>query len=104
VLLKRSTSAGSSTAAPAFGGATAVDGPFNELAAPYAGGYFLGDYQGLVATSGSTVVPFYARTNCADGDSTTQPSCRAATSVLPHTNPTPTGLNSTDVYAGPVSS
>ncbi len=102
VLLKRSTSAGSSATAPAFGSATVVDGPDNGLAAPYAGGYFLGDYQGLVATSGATVVPFYARTTCADGGPTTQPSCRAAASVLPPVDPTPTGFNSTDVYAGPV--
>ena len=102
VLLKRSTSAGSSTTAPAFGSATVVDGPDNGLAAPYAGGYFLGDYQGLVATSGATVVPFYARTTCADGGPTTQPSCRAAASVLPPVDPTPTGFNSTDVYAAPV--
>ena len=102
VLLKRSTSAGSSTTAPTFGSATVVDGPDNGLAAPYAGGYFLGDYQGLVATSGATVVPFYARTTCADGGPTTQPSCRAAASVLPPVDPTPTGFNSTDVYAAPV--
>jgi hypothetical protein len=102
VLLKRSTNAGSSISAPAFGGATVVDGPDNGLAAPYAGGYFLGDYQGLVATSGSTVVPFYAQTTCADGGPTTQPSCRAAASVLPPADSRPTGFNSTDIFASPV--
>jgi len=103
VLLKRSTSAGSSAVAPAFGAATAVDQTFNDLAAPYAGGYFLGDYQGLAATTGSTVVPFYARTTCADGGPNSQPSCRAAASVLPPVDPAPTGFNSTDVFASPVS-
>jgi len=42
-----------------------VAGPFNLTIAPNAGGYFLGDYQGL-ATAGDAFVPLFARTN--DGD------------------------------------
>lgn len=37
-----------------------VAGPFNELAAPFAGGYFLGDYEGL-GTVGKTFVPFFVQ-------------------------------------------
>ena len=96
--IRHSTSAGSSTTAPTFDGPTLVDGPFNNLAAPDSRSYFLGDYQGLVANS-SGFIPFYVKTNCADGGPTTQPSCRALQSVLNPTNPTPTDNNSTDVYA-----
>ncbi len=46
----------------AFGGETHLAGPFDLLTAPYADGYFLGDYQGLV-TSGTTFRPFYAAAN-----------------------------------------
>ena len=95
---QHSTSPGSSATAPTFDGQTTLDGPFNNLAAPYAGGYFLGDYQGLVANA-SGFVPFYVKTNCSDGSATTQPSCRAIRSVLNPTDLTPTRNNSTDVYA-----
>jgi len=100
LFLGHSTSPGSSAAAPTFDTLGAVDGPLNNLAAPVARGYFLGDYQGLVANA-SGFVPFYVKTNCADGGSTTQPSCRAIGSVLNTTDRTPTGANSTDVYASP---
>jgi len=100
LFIRHSTSPGSSSTAPAFDAPTAVDGPFNNLAAPDAGGYFLGDYQGLVANA-SGFVPFYAKTNCADGGPALQPSCRAIQSVLSPTDVTPTGNNSTDVYAAP---
>jgi BNR repeat-like domain len=98
LLIRHSTSPGSSAAAPAFDSASVLDGPFNNLAAPDAGGYFLGDYMGLVANSGG-FIPFYVKTNCADGNATTQPSCRAIRSVLNPTDLTPTKNNSTDVYA-----
>jgi hypothetical protein len=39
---------------------THIAGPFNELAAPFAGGYFLGDYEGLSAI-GSTFLPFFVQ-------------------------------------------
>jgi hypothetical protein len=99
LFIRHSTSAGSSTTGPAFDAASPVDGPFNNLAAPVSRGYFLGDYQGLVA-NGSGFVPFYVKTNCADGGPT-QPSCRAIQSVLNPTDRTPTSNNATDVYAVP---
>jgi hypothetical protein len=39
-----------------------VAGPFDMRTAPDAGGYFLGDYEGL-GTAGSTFYPFFAATN-----------------------------------------
>jgi hypothetical protein len=42
-----------------------VTGPFNFLAAPTAGGYFLGDYEGLAA-NGSGWLAVYDKTNCND--------------------------------------
>jgi BNR/Asp-box repeat len=96
--IRHSTNPGSSTTAPTFGAPTKLDGPFNMLAAPWAGGYFLGDYQGLTATAAG-FLPFYVKPNCADGGSSTQPSCAALTSVLSPPDLTPTDDNSTDVYA-----
>jgi hypothetical protein len=100
LFIRHSTASGTSATGPTFDAATLVDGPFNNLAAPVSRGYFLGDYQGLVANS-SGFIPFYVRTNCADGGPTVQPSCRAIKSVLNPTDPTPTGNNATDVYAAP---
>jgi hypothetical protein len=102
LFIQHSTSAGSSSVGPAFDAASPVDGPFNNLAAPVSRGYFLGDYQGLVANADG-FVPFYVKTNCADGGPSTQPSCRAIQSVLNPTDRTPTGNNATDVYAVPAS-
>jgi BNR repeat-like domain len=98
--IKHSLTAGSSSTAPTFDTTTVVDGPFNNLAAPVSRGYFLGDYAGLVA-NGSGFIPFYVKTNCADGNATTQPSCAAIQSVLSPTNRAPTDNNSTDVFAAP---
>lgn len=100
LMIRKSTAPGGSTAGPTFGSATVVDGPFNNLAAPVARGYFLGDYQGLVAAS-TGWVPINVKTNCADGGPTGQPSCRAIQRVLPPTDRTPTHNNATDVYAYP---
>ena len=98
LIIRHSTSPGTSATAPTFDQPSVLDGPFNNLAAPLAGAYFLGDYQGLVP--GSTgFIPFYAKTTCADGNATSQPSCRAISSVLGPTDPTPTGNNATDVFA-----
>ena len=96
--IRHSTNAGNSTTAPTFDAPTQLDGPFNMLAAPWAGGYFLGDYQGLAAT-GTGFLPFYVKPNCADGGASTQPSCAALTSVLSPPDLAPTDNNSTDVYA-----
>jgi len=90
--IQKSTSAGSSSTAPTFGTRTAVSSEFNGLAAPFAEGYFLGDYQGLAANS-SGFIPFNVLTNCDDA------SCLALTSVTNPANLTPTNKNSTDVYA-----
>jgi hypothetical protein len=73
--------------------ASPTAGPFNMLAAPFARGYFTGDYEAL-ASIGSSFLPFYVQSNCADL------SCRALTSVVAPANRTPTNNNSTDVYAG----
>src|SRR5207248_5006803 len=41
-----------------FTSETKLDGPFDDLTAPQAGGFFLGDYQGL-ATAGTTFISFF---------------------------------------------
>lgn len=92
--IQKSTSAGSSTTPPTFGSRTAVSSEFNGLAAPFAEGYFLGDYEGLAANA-SGFIPFNVLTNCDDG------SCLALTSVTSPANLAPTNKNSTDVYAFP---
>jgi hypothetical protein len=68
-------------------------GPFNMLDAPFARGYFTGDYESL-AVRGSSFAPFYVQTNCQDR------SCSALRSVINPANRAPTGNNATDVYAG----
>jgi hypothetical protein len=73
--------------------ASVVAGPFNMLNAPFASGYFTGDYQAL-ATSGTSFLPFLVATNCTDL------SCSALTSVTPPANRAPTNKNSTDVFIG----
>ena len=73
--------------------ATTVLGPFNMLDAPFASGYFTGDYEGL-ASSGTAFLPFVVATNCTDL------SCRALTSVAAPANRAPTNNNSTDVLVG----
>jgi hypothetical protein len=55
-----------------FGSDIHISGPFNDLAAPNAGGFMLGDYSGLAA-SGTTFNPFFVQTNCPD--STLASSC-----------------------------
>ncbi len=92
--IQKSTSAGNSSTAPTFGPRTAVSGEFNGLAAPFAEGYFLGDYEGLAANANG-FIPFNVLTNCDDA------SCLALTSVTNPANLTPTNKNATDVYAFP---
>ncbi len=46
-----------------------VDGPFDIENAPVAGGYFLGDYEGL-ASIGTTFTSFFSETTATDKDST----------------------------------
>jgi hypothetical protein len=88
-----SGSAFDSTSIDAEVSATTVSGPFNMLDAPYARGYFTGDYEAL-ATMGSTFVPIFVQGTCGN-----DLNCRALTSVKPPADRTPTGNNSTDVYA-----
>jgi hypothetical protein len=73
---------------------TLVAGPFNMLDAPFALGYFTGDYQGL-ATAGGRFVPVFVQGACG-----TSLACRALASVTPPADQTPTGNDSTDVYVG----
>jgi hypothetical protein len=75
-------------------GASLVAGPFNMLDAPYAGGYFTGDYEALL-TSGTSFVPVVVQGTCG-----TTATCRALTSVVSPADPTPTDNNSTDVFVG----
>lgn len=74
--------------------ATAVSGTFNMLDAPFARGYFVGDYEGL-ATTGTGFVPIFVQGTC--GASLT---CSALTTVTPPADRTPTGRDSTDVFVG----
>jgi hypothetical protein len=74
-------------------GATLIN-RFNMLDAPFALGYFTGDYEALV-TSGTSFVPAFVQGTC--GNALT---CRALTSVTPPADRTPTGNNSTDVFIG----
>jgi hypothetical protein len=91
-------SAFASTSIDSAVAATTIAGPFNMLDAPFAGGYFTGDYEAL-ETSGTgasaTFVPVFVQGTC--GMSL---DCRALTSVTPPADRTPTGNNSTDVYVG----
>ncbi len=45
-----------------FGNEAHISGPFDMLAAPYASGFFVGDYEGI-ATNGLTFVPFFVQAN-----------------------------------------
>jgi BNR repeat-like domain len=100
LFIQESTTAGSSTTPPTFGGAALLGTEFNGLAAPWALGYFLGDYEGLTANS-SGFIPFNVVTHCDDNPSSTGPTCRALTSVVNPTNLQPTGAHATDVVAFP---
>jgi hypothetical protein len=101
LLKKFSTAAVSGGGAGSIEGLTAADvtaasptaGPFNMIAAPFARGYFTGDYEALTSI-GSSFMPFYVQSNCSSL------SCRALTSVFAPANRTPTNNNSTDVYIG----
>jgi len=44
---------------------THVSGPFNMLAAPFASGFFVGDYEGF-ASAGTAFHPFFVQVNCND--------------------------------------
>jgi hypothetical protein len=78
--------------------ATTVLGPFNMLDAPFAGGYFTGDYEALLTTgtgSAATFDPVVVGGAC--GTST---SCSAVKSVVAPTSTAATGNDSTDLFFG----
>jgi hypothetical protein len=75
--------------------ANLVAGPFNMLDAPFAVGYFTGDYQALLTAADGGFMPAFVQGAC--GPST---SCRALASVTPPTDRTPTENDSTDVFVG----
>jgi hypothetical protein len=58
--------------AAAFGPDTHVAGSFNMLAAPNAGGFFVGDYE-AIGVNGATFLPFFVQTNCATTTCTANP-------------------------------
>jgi hypothetical protein len=77
---------------------TIVAGPFNSLDAPFALGYFLGDYEALLSSgsgAGAGFVPVLVAGAC--GSSL---SCSALTSVTAPANRAATGNDSTDVFVG----
>jgi hypothetical protein len=73
--------------------ALTVAGPFNMLDAPFAGGYFVGDYEGLPA-SGTGFAPVLVQSMCVDL------SCRALKSVTVPADRAPTRNDSTNVFVG----
>jgi Neuraminidase (sialidase) len=55
-----------------FGSETHVAGSFNMMAAPNAGGFFVGDYE-AIGVNGSSFLPFFVQTNCQDSSCTANP-------------------------------
>ncbi len=101
-LIKRFSGAAVGTADPgsidAGVAATTVFGPFNMLDAPFAGGYFTGDYEALETTgtgAGATFLPVFVAGACG-----TALTCSALTSVVAPANRAATGNDSTDVFVG----
>ncbi len=74
-----------------FGDEQHVSGPFNLTAAPNAGGFFLGDYEGLSAV-GSGFEALFVQTNCSGFDSTSPLCAPASSSTTPTTNTNPTDV------------
>jgi hypothetical protein len=80
-----------------WGGEEHIAGPFDQLSAPFARGFFLGDYEGL-QPSGTGFEAVFVKTNC-NGPAYTGPFCGPANNTLhpsPNTNPT-------DVFAAAIS-
>lgn len=72
-----------------------IGGPFNMLAAPFAGGYFTGDYEGMSVDvrNGRRIHPFVTMTNCIDNR------CAAVAGFDGDGNPIPSNApNPTDVF------
>jgi len=78
--------------------AATVSGPFNMLDAPFANGYFVGDYEALLASGAgarAAFLPVFVQGTCG-----TSLGCSALTSVTPAADRTPTGNDSTDLFVG----
>jgi hypothetical protein len=99
-LIKRisATAAGDTSSVDTGVPATSVLGPFNMLDAPFAGGYFTGDYEALLTTGSGATASFDPVVIA--GACGASLSCRALTSVVPPTDPTATGNDSTDLFFG----
>ena len=78
-----------------------IAGPFDQLSAPFARGFFLGDYEGL-QPGGTGFVALFVATNCisADGGVTFSGQCGPANNSL---TPHPGNTNPTDVFAATIS-
>jgi hypothetical protein len=78
---------------------TRIAGPFNIEAAPFAGGFFVGDYEGLtIDRDGKQFHPFWAQTNC---DTTNCPSVPSpAGAPLPPGTPDPMDVYASKNYKG----
>jgi len=87
-----------------FGHEQHIAGPFDEMSAPVAGGFFLGDYEGLQGTS-SGFEAFFVKTNCnldpaaPNAPPTGDTACGPASSNV---TPTP-NTNPTDVFSATIS-
>lgn len=78
---------------------TRIAGPFNEEAAPFAGGFFVGDYEGLtVDRDGKQFHPFWSQMNCDTTNCQSVPSPVAA--PLPPGTPDPMDVYSSKNYKG----
>jgi hypothetical protein len=86
-------SGGQPVATISFSTPTHVAGPFNMLAAPFAGGYFTGDYEGMaIDRDGSRFHTFFASMNCDD------PNCTAPFNPTGAPEPSKAPPDPMDVY------
>ncbi len=80
-----------------FGNEHHIAGPFDQLTAPFARGFFLGDYEGLQA-SGAGFQAFFVKTNCNAHDAAGQvfptggPCAPASSNLAPTSNTNPTDV------------
>jgi hypothetical protein len=92
-----------------FGNEQHIAGPFDQLSAPVARGFFLGDYEGLQSTGSGSVVTFeamFVKTNCnlnpAAPNAPPPASDAACGPASSSTSPTP-NTNPTDVFSSRLS-
>lgn len=73
-----------------------VAGPFNMLAAPFSGGYFVGDYESMtIDRNGKSFHTFYSSTNCDDVN------CTAPFNPTGAPQPSKAPADPMDVYTAP---